>query len=265
VTIVAEAAAAAAADGTVPLARCRLILHCPMRNPFATRERAWARWWCDQSSPPSTMSSVYENASCRIRQSYPSACTGGRSLSSVFNNNASGDAWWACGWQEAAAAGRRLLPALALLPAPLRLASGTGSVLIAVSPEGRSDGGTSSKNRKKKAPHIVIASAAARRARRARRGGGGGARAHDRVMYACPSSLRAWMIVMQLFGIVYRSTANRLPRGTPIGMARRMPDGPAHGLPPACGTPVSRCPRACLARREPLLLCATRPGRRSRG
>eukprot|EP01047_Picozoa_sp_COSAG01_P048748 COSAG01_NODE_4773_length_4753_cov_3.688440_1_plen_45_part_10 len=27
------------------------------------------------------------------------------------------------------------------------------------------------------------------------------------------------------------------PRGTPIGMARRMPDGPAHGLPPACGTP----------------------------
>jgi hypothetical protein len=25
------------------------------------------------------------------------------------------------------------------------------------------------------------------------------------------------------FGIVYRSTANRPPRGTPIGMARRMP------------------------------------------
>jgi hypothetical protein len=52
----------------------------------------------------------------------------------------------------------------------------------------------------------------------------------------------------QLFGIVYRSTANRPPRGTPIGMARQMPDGPAHGLPPACGTPASRCPRACLAR-----------------
>eukprot|EP01047_Picozoa_sp_COSAG01_P116739 COSAG01_NODE_45409_length_409_cov_3.132258_1_plen_62_part_10 len=34
---------------------------------------------------------------------------------------------------------------------------------------------------------------------------------------------------------------------SPIGMARRMPDGPAHGLPPACGTPASRCPRACLA------------------
>eukprot|EP01049_Picozoa_sp_SAG25_P019027 SAG25_NODE_5773_length_622_cov_0.990440_1_plen_59_part_10 len=30
----------------------------------------------------------------------------------------------------------------------------------------------------------------------------------------------------QLFGIVYRSTANRPHRGTPIGMARRMPDGP---------------------------------------
>ena len=69
----------------------------------------------------------------------------------------------------------------------------------------------------------------------------------------------------QDFGIVYRSTANRPPQGTPIGMARRMPDGPAHGLPPACGTPASRCPRACLARHAPLLLCGTRPGRRSRG
>eukprot|EP01047_Picozoa_sp_COSAG01_P064982 COSAG01_NODE_8692_length_2695_cov_4.327427_1_plen_164_part_10 len=65
------------------------------------------------------------------------------------------------------------------------------------------------------------------------------------------------------FGIVYRSTANRPPQGTPIGMARQMLDGPAHGLPPACGTPASRCPRACLARREPLLTCthsAAQPG-----
>jgi hypothetical protein len=84
-------------------------------------------------------------------------------------------------------------------------------------------------------------------------------------MYASGMRMRAWMIEQILgLSIVQQPTA-RPPRGTPIGMARRMPDGPAHGLPPACGTPASHCPRACLARREPLLLCATRPGRHSRG
>ena len=93
---------------------------------------------------------------------------------------------------------------------------------------------------------------------------GSGPHAGKHTPHTSESGMRAWK------GgppdrIVYRSTANRPPRGTPIGMARRMPDGPAHGLPPACGTPASRCPRACLARRAALLLCATRPGRRSRG
>eukprot|EP01047_Picozoa_sp_COSAG01_P043844 COSAG01_NODE_3919_length_5537_cov_3.626333_11_plen_70_part_01 len=53
----------------------------------------------------------------------------------------------------------------------------------------------------------------------------GGRRPHGRVTAECVKS--AGVDGRADFGIVYRSTANRPPRGTPIGMARRMPDGPA--------------------------------------